>query len=110
MCAVCISLWCLKGFLTRRPTRADGRAPIQSTVVENASDSDDKNAHAADSGRDDSWLTRRTDLATLGKGRHERSMWKSVTVDEKNGAADSEREDWWLARQADPGTGLTAGR
>ena len=46
---------------------------LQSTVVENASDSDDKAAHAANSGREDSWLTRWTDQATPGKGRHERS-------------------------------------
>ena len=46
----------------------------------------------------------RTDLATPGKGRHERSMWNPQRVDEKNGAADSEHGDSWLARQADPGT------
>ena len=77
---------------------------LQSTVVENASDSDDKAAQAANSGREDSWLTRRTDQATPGKGRHERSMWNPLRVDEKNGAADTKREDSWLARQADPGT------
>ena len=70
--------------------------------MENASD--DKAAHAANSGREDSWLTRRTEQATPGKGRHERSMWNPLRVDEKNGAADTEREDSWLARQADPGT------
>ena len=74
--------------------------------LENASDSDDKAARddAADSGRDDSWLSRRTDLATPGKGRHESSMWNPLRADEKNGAADSEREGSLLAGQADSGT------
>ena len=103
MCAVCTSLQSERVSDAPPDTGQMRDTDLQSTFVESASDSDDKAAHAADPGRDDSWLTRRTVLATPGMGRHERSMWNPLRVDEKDGAADSEREDSWLARR-------TAGR